>query len=174
MSKELPEFVSRAALAAALDLTPRRVSSLVTEGIFPKPTTHGMYPLISCLHAYMAYLRQRATGAGVATETLASERAKLTRSKAAIAEMERRQLLGELVSQEDVATGWVAILKVLRTNFLGLPNKTAPALAVMTDPRKIAAYLTDRVHEVLEVTSQTRFIGIGASAGGPDRRRGRP
>lgn len=161
---ELPEFVSRAALAAALDLTPRRVSSLVSEGIFPKPTRHGMYPLVQCLHAYMRYTRERATGAGVATETLASERAKLTHAKAAIAQMQEKRLRGELVSAEETVTGWTAIAGIIRSNFLALPRRTAPQLALMTEPNKIEAFLRDRVHEVLESTSQTRFVGVGADA----------
>lgn len=162
---ELPEFVSRAALAAALDLTPRRISSLVAEGILPQPTRHGMYPLVICLHNYLRYTRERATGAGVATETLASERAKLTRAKAAIAEMDRKRLLGELVSAEETTTGWVAILKIIRQNFLALPRRAAPIVALMSKPVEVEIFLRDRVHEILESTSQTRFVGVGVGAG---------
>jgi phage terminase Nu1 subunit (DNA packaging protein) len=153
-------------LAAFLGISERQLGNLVTAGVVPAPRARGKYNLAVSAKRYIEFKSGPADAPG--NKKLAEQRARLTAAKADVAEMERRRILGKVVDVEETTAGWTAILKVIRSNFLALPNRAAPVLATMNDPRRIAAYLTERVHEVLESTSRTRFVGTRGSAGADD------
>ncbi|MCQ4188586.1 hypothetical protein [Methylocystis suflitae] len=148
-----------------MGISERQLGNLVVAGVIPAPRARGKYNLALSVKRYIEFKSGPADAPG--NKKLAEQRARLTAAKADVAELDRKRLLGEVVSQQDVATGWAAILKIIRQNFLALPRRAAPIVALMTKPTEIEIFLRERVHEVLESTSQTRFIGVGAAHASP-------
>jgi phage terminase Nu1 subunit (DNA packaging protein) len=114
-----------AVIAKLLDLSERRVQQLSREGVIPK-ATRGQYDLIGSVRGYVRYLRDQAARAQAGAPDYASERARFIRARADLAEMEAEQRRGALIAAEDVEAAWIAVLALLRTRLLALPDRLAP------------------------------------------------
>lgn len=114
-------------IARLLDLSERRVQQLSREGVIPK-AERGQYDLIGSVRGYVRYLRDQATKALAGAPDYAAERARFIRARADLAEMEAEEKRGSVIAAEDVETAWIAVLALLRTRLLALPDRLAPQL----------------------------------------------
>jgi phage terminase Nu1 subunit (DNA packaging protein) len=112
-------------IAKLLDLSERRVQQLSREGVIPK-ATRGQYDLVGSVRGYVRYLRDQAAKAQAGAPDYASERARFIRARADLAEMEAEEKRGAVIAAEDVEAAWIAVLALLRTRLLALPDRLAP------------------------------------------------
>jgi phage terminase Nu1 subunit (DNA packaging protein) len=114
-----------AVIARLLDLTERRIQQLGREGIIPKPE-RGQYDLVGAVRGYVHYLREQAGRNAGGTADFGTERVRLIKAKADLAEMEAAQMRGDLVAAMEVEQAWTDILALLKARLLILPDRLAP------------------------------------------------
>lgn len=112
-------------IARLLDLSERRVQQLSREGVIPK-AERGQYDLIGSVRGYVRYLRDQAQKAQAGAPDYAAERARFIRARADLAEMEAEEKRRTLIAADQIEAAWIAILALLRTRLLALPDRLAP------------------------------------------------
>jgi len=146
-SPELPQEVDAATIAQLLNIGLTRLAQLVRQGIIPRPRK-GMYLLADTVRAYCNYLQEAAKAHD--SGGLQGERARLTKSRADIAELERKKLCGELLEKEDVRLMNCGIASTIKMRMLAVPRKYAPRLVMIRNAQEIEAILTPGIEEGLE------------------------
>lgn len=119
-------LVDVATVAQALELSPRRVQQLVSQGWIPRES-RGKYDLADCLNAYAAYLEEVEGRKGVGG-AIDGARARKYRAQAELRELELAVEAGELVEKGEAVDRQRARLTVVRRRLLNLPN-LAPQVA---------------------------------------------
>ncbi len=109
-------------LAKLLDLSDRQVQQVSRKGVFPN-AERGQYDLIGSVWGYVRYLRDQALKAQAGAPDYAAERARFIRARADLAEMEAEEKRGFLLAADQVATAWIAVLALVRTRLLALPDR---------------------------------------------------
>ena len=112
-------------IARLLDLSERRVQQLSREGVIPK-AERGQYDLIGSVRGYVRYLRDQALRAQAGAPDYAAERARFIRARADLAEMEAEEKRRSLIAADEIEGAWIAVLALLRTRLLALPDRLAP------------------------------------------------
>ncbi len=143
-----------AVIAKLLDLSERRVQQLSREGVIPR-AERGQYDLVGSVRGYVRYLRDQAAKAQAGAPDYASERARCIRARADLAEMEAEAKRGSLIAAEDVEVAWIAVLALLRTRLLGLPDRLAPLAhdqGTVGDTRNV---IRAAIREVLDELAET-------------------
>ena len=133
-------------ISKLLDLSERRVQQLSREGIIPK-SERGRYELVPAVQGYIRYLRDRSLDVGVVSIDVARQRK--TAAEAELAEIELAKARADVVSIDDVALQWDALLGACRTRLLGVPTKVAPMVAVETDQSLVKDTLEDAIYNAL-------------------------
>ena len=180
-------------LAKLLDLTERRVRQLSAEGVIPK-AARGRYEVVGAVRGYIRYLRDLALKGDLGTADYGIERARLVKARADLAEMEAKQVRGELIPAPDVTLAWTEIMALVRARLLALPDKIAPVIHETTSIAEARDVIRQTIHELLTELSTTdarvtpradrdpgpgargdgRLEGDGAAAGSDDQSMGRP
>jgi phage terminase Nu1 subunit (DNA packaging protein) len=140
-------------LAQLFGLTARRIRGLAEEGIIPRPR-RGEYDLARSIRQYCEYLRASATQG---SEELGRERVRLLRSRADIAEIERKKLELELIPVADAEMLWSAIIVTVRTRMLALPHRVS-AVVPPELQREVFALAEREVHEALTEFAKGELI----------------
>jgi len=138
-----------AVIAKLLDLSERRIQQLSREGVIPK-ATRGQYDLIGSVRGYVRYLRDQAVSAQAGAPDYAVERARFIRARADLAEMEAQQRRGSLIAADDAEAAWIAVLALLRTRLLSLPDRLAPLVHEQGNLAGTRDLLRSALREVLE------------------------
>lgn len=112
-------------IAKLLDLSERRVQQLSREGVIPK-AERGQYDLIGSVRGYVRYLRDQAVKAQAGAPDYAAERARFIRARADLSEMEAEEKRRSLIAADQIEAAWIAVLALLRTRLLSLPDRLAP------------------------------------------------
>lgn len=141
-------------IAKLLDLSERRVQQLSREGVIPK-ATRGQYELIGSVRGYVRYLRDQAAKAQAGAPDYASERARFIRARADLAEMEAEAKRGSVIAAEDVEAAWIAVLALLRTRLLALPDRLAPQLHAEASPASVRDVMRGAIREALEELAES-------------------
>jgi phage terminase Nu1 subunit (DNA packaging protein) len=141
-------------IAKLLDLSERRVQQLSREGVIPK-ATRGQYELIGSVRGYVRYLRDQAAKAQAGAPDYASERARFIRARADLAEMEAEEKRGSVIAAEDVEAAWIAVLALLRTRMLALPDRLAPQLHAEASPASVRDVMRGAIREALEELAES-------------------
>lgn len=141
-------------IAKLLDLSERRVQQLSREGVIPK-ATRGQYDLIGSVRGYVRYLRDQAAKAQAGAPDYASERARFIRARADLAEMEAEEKRGSVIGAEDVEAAWIAVLALLRTRLLALPDRLAPRLHAEANPAGVRDVMRGAIREALEELAES-------------------
>jgi phage terminase Nu1 subunit (DNA packaging protein) len=182
-------------IARLLDLSERRVQQLSREGVIPK-AERGQYDLIGSVRGYVRYLRDQALKAQAGAPDYAAERARFIRARADLAEMEVEEKRRSLIAAEQIEAAWIAVLALLRTRLLALPDRLAPQAfeqSTVGDTRNliraaIREVLDDLAQPDIELEADIDFGGVSdpeadggqgtggaeAAAGFDDQRLGRP
>jgi phage terminase Nu1 subunit (DNA packaging protein) len=143
-----------AVIAKLLDLSERRVQQLSREGVIPK-ATRGQYDLIGSVRGYVRYLRDQAVKAQAGAPDYASERARFIRARADLAEMEAEEKRGSVIAAEDVEAAWIAVLSLLRTRLLALPDRLAPVAHTEASPAGVRDVIRGAIREALEELAES-------------------
>lgn len=156
-----------AVIARLLDLSERRVQQLSREGVIPK-AERGAYDLVGAVRGYVRYLRDLVQKAQGGASDLPTERTRLVKAKADLAELDALQRRGELVPAAETALAWAAVTARLRTRLTALPDKLAPLVHDAPTPAAVRALLRAAIHEALADLAATPV----AVAPPPDRASG--
>jgi hypothetical protein len=146
-----------AVISRLLDLSERRVQQLVRDGIIPKPE-RGRYDLIGAVRGYVRYLRDLVLKAEAGVADYGSERARLIKARADLAEMEAARRRAELLPAAEVAAAWTEILALVRARVLALPDKLAPLTHETTSIAEARGVLRTAVREVLAEIAATEVV----------------
>ena len=141
-------------IAKLLDLSERRVQQLSREGVIPR-AERGQYDLIGSVRGYVRYLRDQAAKAQAGAPDYASERARFIRARADLAEMEAEEKRGSVIAAEDVEAAWIAVLSLLRTRLLALPDRLAPLAHEQTTVGGTRTLIRTAIREVLDDLAET-------------------
>ena len=174
-------------IAKLLDLSERRVQQLSREGVIPR-AERGQYDLIGSVRGYVRYLRDQAAKAQAGAPDYASERARFIRARADLAEMEADEKRGGVIAAGEVEAAWIAVLALLRTRILALPDRLAPLAHEQTTVADTRNLIRAAIREVLDDLAETHvgpeqtepdgqsdpapdgaaFVGGSAATAGPD------
>lgn len=131
-----------------LDLTPQRVNQLVRAGTIPK-LEHGRYELVPVVRAYIRYLRDRAVNNDVGPDSLTNERARMTKARADMTEMERDQMRQLLIPSHDIEKAWETVVMNMRAKLIAIPGKASANVFAAESLAETKAILKDEIYEAL-------------------------
>jgi phage terminase Nu1 subunit (DNA packaging protein) len=140
-------------VARLLDLSERRVQQLSREGVIPK-AERGHYDLIGSVRGYVRYLRDQALKAQAGAPDYAAERARFIRARADLAEMEAEEKRRSLIAAEQIEASWIAVLALLRTRLLALPDRLAPQAFEQSTVGDTRNLIRAAIREVLDDLAQ--------------------
>jgi len=151
-------------ISKLLMLTERRVQQLSKEGVLPKGE-RGRYELVASVQGYIKFLRDRAIGEDLPGDAVSSNRARILKARADIAELEAERLAGSLIPASEVQSTWVAAVSRFRQKALAIPVKAAPLVSVETEIDACHEIVETFVHEALAELAATVVQAAGASGG---------
>jgi phage terminase Nu1 subunit (DNA packaging protein) len=140
-------------IAKLLDLSERRVQQLSREGVIPK-AERGQYDLIGSVRGYVRYLRDQAQKAQAGAPDYAAERARFIRARADLAEMDAEEKRRSLIAADQIEAAWIAVLALLRTRLLALPDRLAPQAFDQPTVGDIRNLIRAAIREVLDDLAQ--------------------
>jgi phage terminase Nu1 subunit (DNA packaging protein) len=144
-------FFSAKDLAAALDLTERRVQQLAEEGIVVK-VGRGKYKAIESIRNFIKNLQDQEQGNG--DVNYFEERARHEKAKREKAELIVSVMRGELHRAEDVKDVMNDMIAAFKSRMMALPTKLAPILAGKSDIPAIQRLISREVHDALAELSE--------------------
>lgn len=148
-----------AVISRLLDLSPRRVFQLATEGVIPR-AERGRYELVPAVQGYIRYLRDRAIGSDALPEDAnRASRARLTKAKAEAQEMENERVRGELIPQAVVGKAWAEMAMAFRARSLSIPKKAAPQVVGVNSISEVEGILERMIVEALDELSHADYSG---------------
>ena len=149
---DLPEIVSAATLAALLGIKANRLHALARDGVMPRESDK-TFRLTDSVQAYVASLRDSATGRIGANGDLAEAKLAVAREQAAKLELQNQTARAELVALSDVRAEWSAFAVDLRARLLAIPARVASAVGL---DRATAAKIDSEMRDALESLSDDR------------------
>lgn len=150
--------VEVAVLAKLFSLTTVRVQQLASQGVVIK-AARGRYDLWASIRNYIKFLQERKVNqwdAGEGSEDgYTKHRARLTKAKADMAEMDAEMKKGTVHDAGAVAAVWADMIGNARAKALAWPTKLAGALDGLTITER-EALLKQHVHEFLHELADYR------------------
>ena len=140
-------------IAKLLDLSERRVQQLSREGVIPK-AERGQYDLIGSVRGYVRYLRDQALKSQAGAPDYMAERARFIRARADLAEMEAQEKRRSLIATDQIEAAWIAVLALLRTRLLALPDRLAPQAFDQSTVGDTRNLIRAAIREVLDDLAQ--------------------
>lgn len=158
-----PMYVKTADVCSMTGKTNQWIGQLTAQGVLNKrSTTHGsMYELTSTIRAYCDMLVERSTKQDEEAAKVERSKqvfdAKIKQSKAAVLEMEVKELQGKMHRSEDVAELTEDLVYTIRGMLLALPGRLAVDVAATSDPAETAELIRREVYKVMEELSRYRY-----------------
>lgn len=123
-------------LAQAFGMTAMRIQQLATDGVVVR-AGHGQYKLLATIQKFLAYQKSKPKNqhSGDGSEdgqSYEAHRARLTKAKADIAEMDAEIKKGTAHDAEAVAAVWSDMIGNARQKLLAIPNGLADAMEGMS------------------------------------------
>jgi phage terminase Nu1 subunit (DNA packaging protein) len=150
-------------IATIFGVSTRRVEQLKTEGIIKgqgKPTKYDLLPTIK---AYIKYLSDKANGrekretdAQLETDKLSAEK-RFKMAKAEMAELELKEMRGELHRASDVEAITTDHVLYLRSMLMALPGKLAVDVAAISSAPECADRIKREIYSVLNSLANYRY-----------------
>ena len=137
-------------LAEHLDLSTKRISELIRDGILPSKMGRSPLNIDVCRIAYISYLRKlggynKKSGGG----DIAEEKTRLTKAQADKAELEVSELEGQLIPAQLVQDTWTDMVANVRSKLLGLPSRIAHQVIAMETYPEAEQLIKENVHDAL-------------------------
>lgn len=142
-------------VADHLDLSVKRVSELIRDGILPSKKGRSPLNIDVCRVAYISYLRKlggynKRSGTG----DIAEEKARLTKAQADKAELEVQQIEAKLIPAELVLDTWIEYVSNSRAKILGLPSRIAHQVITVDQYSEAESIIKEQVYEILNELAQ--------------------
>lgn len=137
-----------------MECSPTTLTDMKKQGLMVQPV-YGVYDLIPSIRNYLKKLKNKAsatTAEGVLD--FHEEKARLTKMQADKAEMEVKELAGELVRVEELIDAWHEILMDCKGKILSIPSKLATLVADIENPAEAQELIEDHLREALEELSE--------------------
>ena len=146
-------------VAEHLDLSVKRVSELIRDGILPSKPGRSPLNIDVCRFAYLSYLRKlggyhKRSGTG----DIAEEKTRLTKAQADAAELKVSELEGELIPAKLVEDTWTNITAVIRVQILGLASKIAHHVIAVDTYQEAEEIINNEVYETLQELAESNGI----------------
>ena len=137
-------------VAEPLDLSTKRISELIRDGILPSKMGRSPLNLDVCRIAYISYLRKlggynKRSGGG----DIAEEKTRLTKAQADKAELEVSELEGQLIPAQLVQDTWTDFVANARAKLLALPSKIAHQVIALDKYAEAELLIKENVHDAL-------------------------
>lgn len=150
-------------IAKIFGVSTRRIEQLKTEGIIKGEGRPTKYDLLPTIQAYIKYLSDKANGrekkqtdSELETSKLEAE-SRYKTAKADMAELELRELRGELHRASDVEAITTDHVMFLRSMLMALPGALAVDLAAIDKPAEAADRIRQEVNGVLDRLANYRY-----------------
>ena len=150
-------------IAKIFGVSTRRVEQLKTEGIIKGQGKPTKYDLLPTIQAYIRYLSDKANGrekketdSQLETEKLSAEK-RIKVAKAEMAELELKELKGELHRASDVEAITTDHVLFTRSMLMAMPGKLAVDLAAIQTAPEAAERIKQEVYYILENLSSYRY-----------------
>ena len=150
-------------IAKIFGVSTRRIEQLKTEGIIKGEGRPTKYDLLPTIQAYIKYLSDKANGrekkqtdAELETSKLEAE-SRYKTAKAEMAELELKELRGELHRSSDVEAITTDHVMFLRSMLMALPGALAVDLAAIDKPAEAADRIRQEVNGVLDRLANYRY-----------------
>lgn len=142
-------------MAKIFGVSTRRIEQLKSEGVIKGQGKPTKYDLLPTIQAYIKYLSDKAYGREQKETDTENESRKikadadLKATKAEIAELELKELKGEMHRSEDVEAMTADLVFNIRGMMLALPGRLAIDLATIDKPAEISERIKQEVHAIL-------------------------
>lgn len=150
-------------IAKIFGVSTRRVEQLKTEGIIKGQGRPTKYDLLPTIQAYIRYLSDKANGrekkqtdAELETQKLEAE-SRYKKAKADMAELELKELKGELHRASDVEAITTDHVMVVRSMLMALPGRVAVDMAGIQTAPEAAERMKQEVYAILGRLSEYRY-----------------
>lgn len=163
MADEKKNLVAKQVIAKLFGVSTRRIEQLQAEGIISgegKPTKFDLLPTIQ---KYIQYLSDKANGRkkkekdSIAESEKLDAEARIKKAKAEVAELELKELRGELHRAEDVEAIVTDSALLIRSMLMALPGKLAVDLAGISDAAEVADKIKKEVYSILNRLSEYEY-----------------
>ena len=148
-----------AELAEMLDLSVARIGQLRKEGVLRQEHTPlgDRYPLIDSVRSYVRFIRDAKSTQGSSEERRDAAEADLKEAKAAIAELELKEILGQMHRAEDVEAMTSDLVLAVRTLLMALPGRLAVDIMQAGTSAEASVIIRSEVNRILEELSAYRY-----------------
>ena len=150
-------------IATLFGVSTRRVEQLKAEGIIKGQGRPAKYDLLPTIQAYIRYLSDKANGrekkqtdADLETKKLDAE-SRYKQAKAEMAELELKELRGDLHRSSDVEAITTDHVMFLRSMLMALPGALAVDLAAIDTPAEAADRIRQEVNSILNRAANYRY-----------------
>lgn len=156
-------YVKAKDLAEMFDLTTTRITQLRKEGVLlPEQTSAGLrYPLTASVRAYVLYLKDSRNAPKTTANSIEQRKneaeADLKGARAAIAELELKEMLGKMHRAEDVEAMTTDFVLLVRSLLMALPGRLAVDVAGAGNAAEASVIIRTEVNKLLEELSQYRY-----------------
>ena len=138
------------------------VGQLTSQGTFFKTkTAHGsLYDIGECIRSYIKFLEEKADRKDDTKDVaLKKERAeaKYKESKATIAEIQAKELIGEMHRSEDVAAMTTDLIYAIRGALLALPGRVASEVITAKNAVEAAEMIRAELYKIMEDLSEYEY-----------------
>lgn len=116
----IPATCSRADLSILFGVSIRTIDNLIATRVVVPAEQRGTYQTLPSVVAYLEDLRNKAAGRSKDT-LLAEERAKQAAVEREMSEIKLAQIKGEVLTLDEVVTGWSSILQRVKSDLLAIP-----------------------------------------------------
>ncbi|MBQ9229068.1 MAG: hypothetical protein IJ680_01260 [Paludibacteraceae bacterium] len=157
-NKAKQNLVDSKTIAMIFDMGVRNVQLLAQEGTITaiKKGNANKYDLLPTIKQYIKYLKEKANGRQESSKDAEQESIKLKaeadlkRSKADMAELQLKELRGEMHRSEDVEAVMTDLIYTIRSMLTALPGRLAVDVAGAATPAEASEIIRAEVYKVLE------------------------
>ena len=147
--------ISTTTMAIVMGITARRVQQLIQDGTF-KTAEKGKLFLIDNVHAYLDLItnREKTADEKKVDRVRAQAEAKLKVAKAAMAELQAKELSGKMHRSEDVQIFTQELIETVKNALLSMPGRLAVEVSLCDTAEECSALIKDAVRDVLNELSE--------------------
>jgi phage terminase Nu1 subunit (DNA packaging protein) len=150
-------------IARIFGVSTRRVEQLKTEGVIKGQGKPTKYDLLPTIQAYIKFLSDKANGrekkqtdAQLETDRLSAD-ARIKKAKAEMAELELKELKGELHRASDVEAITTDHVMFVRSMLMAMPGKLAVDMAAISAAPEAAERIKKEVYSILDRLAGYRY-----------------
>ena len=147
--------VSTTTMAIILGVTARRVQQLIQDGTF-KTAEKGKLFLIDDVHAYLDLItnKEKTADEKKVDRVRAQAEAKLKVAKAAMAELQAKELSGKMHRSEDVQIFTQELIDTVKNALLSLPGRLAVEVSLCDTAEECSVLIKEAVRDILGELSE--------------------